>query len=416
MQRLTDGSYELNDFVINTDVINRLVVDQKVTYTFALYPKERVYDRFFNLVMYFKDGWQSEIIEIYPSPEIMQAIKMGNYEVIEASVKVLYRSMPGTGCYTIFITIVNCIGCTGECDLCSICTNSYSVRICGNGNSAQLLESQPYAFSAPPTNHGGGGGASSGNPPTPTPNPPDEDEDQDPIYIEPHLDGSQVEKPCEQLKELSDPSTYNVTPQVNWCRNHVNGINKTEIGVRLDCDVQYDGTVYPATQFPEGGDEEVSIPLDEAGNTYGTIHTHPKNGHPMFSMSDIVNLKACFDGARPSLQPKVVNLLVCKSGDQTLTYAIKINDITKLSAQINIMMNNPLYSNWLEKAKLKKENSRLAQLYDDSGGNFEFAFLSKFKNYGISLFKATTEDLRSWEELVLDNNSAPSYVISKPCN
>ena len=67
--RNADGSYDLSDFNIDTNFIKRLVVNQKITYTFRIEPLVRTNESLFNLTMFYKNGWQSLILELKPTQE-----------------------------------------------------------------------------------------------------------------------------------------------------------------------------------------------------------------------------------------------------------------------------------------------------------------------------------------------------------
>jgi hypothetical protein len=49
-----------------------------------------------------------------------------------------------------------------------------------------------------------------------------------------------------------------------------------------------------------------------------------------------------------------------------------------------------------------------------SDQDLERAFLKRFGNYGISLYKANAS-LTNWSKLTLDNSANPS-IIATPCN
>lgn len=69
------------------------------------------------------------------------------------------------------------------------------------------------------------------------------------------------------------------------------------------------------------------------------------------------------------------------------------------------------YSN--ETQKIKAINENLGKYYNQNSNNLEKAFLEKFGNLGISLYKTEDVNLNNWAKLELDSNLA---VIQIPCN
>lgn len=163
LARNADGSYELSDFVIHTDVIKKVVVDQKTTYTFQIQSSTDEFDgSFFNLIMYYENGWQSLITELKPTADNLAALKEGTTDKFHGSMKLLFKGdLPSNqiqSCMTVFITNIHCTGCQGECDWCSLCVSTESYTLCGS-NPAQA---EPYHISYVGPVPGGGGGGNSG--------------------------------------------------------------------------------------------------------------------------------------------------------------------------------------------------------------------------------------------------------------
>ena len=164
--RNPDGSYELSDFILSTDLIKRVVVDERTTYTFQVHPVEESYtDRFFNLTMFYKEGWQSLLIELKPTDENLAQLRDGLTENFEGTMTRLYQSdlpLIGTqGCSTVFITYWHCTGtgqCAGgTCDQCELCVSSDSYTMCGS----DPVSGNPVLYiSAGPGSGGGPGGSS----------------------------------------------------------------------------------------------------------------------------------------------------------------------------------------------------------------------------------------------------------------
>ena len=155
--RLANGSYELSDFDISTDIIKKLESANITSYTFRIYPKEyREEDakKIFNLSLY-KIGniWETTIIQFTPTQINYERIKQGLTEQVEGKAKLLYKgdlttySTSGNACFEITIISSYCEGCTGgSCDANSadgcqagVCyVNTSSFIICyniGDGNN-----------------------------------------------------------------------------------------------------------------------------------------------------------------------------------------------------------------------------------------------------------------------------------------
>jgi hypothetical protein len=142
-QRNADGSYELSDFNIDTSIIKKIVFNEKITYTFQLIPIEEVNDRFFNITYFYKDGWQSQIVEIKPTEENLIQLKEGNTKTVDGTIARVYRSdltEDSQTCQIVIIWIENCQGCIGTCDGCAICLYHTSVEQCSPGPSPLYLD------------------------------------------------------------------------------------------------------------------------------------------------------------------------------------------------------------------------------------------------------------------------------------
>jgi hypothetical protein len=142
--KTSDGKYEPTDFDIYTDIIKRLELNSKVTYTFQVVPKDVPPGKsIYNLTLHQKDGvWHTSIIEFIPTEQNYQDLKNGITNEVKGTVKLLYEStletFGGTStCYEITITTYHCQGCTGECDLCNVCVEVQHFEFCvddENGN------------------------------------------------------------------------------------------------------------------------------------------------------------------------------------------------------------------------------------------------------------------------------------------
>ncbi|MDY0090819.1 MAG: hypothetical protein RBR78_10710 [Flavobacteriaceae bacterium] len=156
----------------------------------------------------------------------------------------------------------------------------------------------------------------------------------------------------------------------------------------------------------------------------GQIHTHPVGTYAMFSWLDLARLRDIYKDA-PNIytnttdnQSHVFIMIVCHNG---AVYSLKVDDYEKLNSKINndLARAKSTSLNQEEKTREKEDyiEEGLEKYYRKNKNNLEKSFLQKYGNYGISLYKATDENLTSWEKLELDNpNSDNPVVVPKPCN
>lgn len=124
--RNADGSYELSDFTIDTELIKRLVVEEKVTYTFRIIPKIITNENIYNLTIFKIDNvWKTSILELKPTEQNLIDLKNGTTTEFNGDVKQIYDdSQTATNAIGAKVIIVfHCHGCTGACDLCSACVH-----------------------------------------------------------------------------------------------------------------------------------------------------------------------------------------------------------------------------------------------------------------------------------------------------
>ncbi len=161
--RNADGSYDLSDFNIDTNFIKRLVVNQKITYTFRIEPLVRTNESLFNLTMFYKNGWQSLILELKPTQENLILLKGELTEKFEGTITNLYQSnrYSSSPCTTIFIYFSHCTGtgqcASGTCDQCNLCVSNDSYTLCGTIET----HPEPEHIDVGPSSGGGPGGDSS---------------------------------------------------------------------------------------------------------------------------------------------------------------------------------------------------------------------------------------------------------------
>jgi hypothetical protein len=144
-----NGSYELSDFDISTEIIKRLELNDKITYSFRIYPTVIVSPKsIYNLVLQNKDGqWFESVLEFKPTLENYEKVISGINDQIEGKVSLLYASnadeIISTGtCHKVEIVNIHCNGlgiCTKEsCDGCNGCVEKQYATFCLNNNSLSL--------------------------------------------------------------------------------------------------------------------------------------------------------------------------------------------------------------------------------------------------------------------------------------
>jgi len=167
-------------------------------------------------------------------------------------------------------------------------------------------------------------------------------------------------------------------------------------------------------------------------NVYGGIHLHVDNEHPnveghyepMFSHGDIKDLlefTESYDNPNnPPNSSLFVHMLVSYQG----TYAIKINDLTKLQ-QLNAIWDDKDQKDdfelYLDIAYRKKtDNFANPNGTDEDYQKIFLKYVNLKYDLGISLFKTkenTNGEPIGWEELTLiDGNTANSSIVKKPCD
>jgi hypothetical protein len=158
--RTADGRYELTDFEIDTNLINRMEYNQKTTYSFVASPKDTIAENYFNLIYYKKNNvWEMKIIELKPNPDNLIQLQNGLTPEFEGQMRIVYESVPfnvAQPCTYVTITVERCQGCIGTCDQCSICVSSTTYSFC---NSTILFVSAPPL---PPSGFSGGDGGGGG--------------------------------------------------------------------------------------------------------------------------------------------------------------------------------------------------------------------------------------------------------------
>jgi hypothetical protein len=112
----------------------------------------------------------------------------------------------------------------------------------------------------------------------------------------------------------------------------------------------------------------------------------------------------------------VTTILICTNPDDhnnPFIYALKIDDIAALKSSILDVWDDPDYDDLEDEEKTDRILKQESSYHDANKNNLERAFLRKFSNYGISLYKAN-DDLSNWNKLTMDIDG--TTVNSSACN
>ncbi|MCZ8228613.1 hypothetical protein [Flavobacterium sp.] len=170
LKKENTNKHVLNEFVIDTIVIKKLVRDKKTTYTFQVHPKNIKSNNIYNLTMFYKQGWQSILVELKPTKEYLLSLKQGVNSKFEGTISRLYQSnLSNSGktsrssqlnCTTIFVEFWHCTRtgdcASGTCDQCNLCVGYESYRLCGS----EPVGPDPVYIDAGGSVIGGGSGGS----------------------------------------------------------------------------------------------------------------------------------------------------------------------------------------------------------------------------------------------------------------
>ena len=251
---------------------------------------------------------------------------------------------------------------------------------------------------------------------------------------------------CEELSKLTQSYPGTTNPYINGDNKSIR-IALTNIDDYLD--PQYNSEhgygLYNLGEFPTYGPYAHYIPPQEnrkvrfPGKAYmfGTIHTHPsglsnldyERTIPMFSLEDVYTLLSVrnrYNSGPPYLTQNnpngddlFVSLLVVKQGGETITYAIKIENMNDLQGLNSVFNNKKRLKKWIKKLKKKYEED--ANNAEGTPNQYHKAFLEFANDYnlGVSLFEmgqdseGTPGVNENWTELNLNDQGE---VISTPCN
>lgn len=313
--RNADGSYELSDFIIDTEIIKRLDLNEKVTYTFRIFPVEVVSEKsIYNLTMH-KEGvnWETSIVEFIPTDTNYQMISNGLTDQIQGKMKMLYESsiintQNTFNCWTIEVVTYHCPypagSCTGpggSCDAleryCPHCATYQSLNFCntdefGNSNGGYDIGT-PISNPFGNTGHYPGGGSNG----TGTGISPNNPEDGDGHSFTPNLESPNVnyaDTPCVKIKSLTNKSGYktnlkNLNTEANYNLPYERGFVENTTGSGTATYTWLNASGNRALNFPPG--------------SKNFTHVHPKK---MKTFGDGTN----YDAAIKMLSPADVGALL----------------------------------------------------------------------------------------------------------
>ena len=309
-----------------------------------------------------------------------------------------------------------------------ICIPTYSG---GDGSSSNPID----------ITGGGGTGGTTGEVETP----PNDSGNNNPIVTAPVLELEEEEAPkktpCEELKKLTKNPNYNaVNPYMgsNDKRIRTAIINMpNEITPTSEAGYSFIGTTNNQSYGPYANflspDASNHVYFNLHYLMYGYIHTHPNDGKhiPMFSLDDIYTLLEIAEnfnangptGLNTSGNDLFTAIMVSKIGGVAYTYAIKIDDISKLQELKKLHpKGNGSFIKW------ERYGDRLNEKYkDDADGangtqaQYEKTLLEflKDEDLGVSLYQmeqvnfGTPNVYEIWKKVELNGDNPPKKT---PCN
>jgi hypothetical protein len=393
LQRNADGSYELSDFDIDTSIIKRIVVNQKITYTFKLTPKEEVNDKIFNIVYYFKEGWQYDIFEIKPKPENLIELKQGLTKKIDGTLTKVFQSsfsQTSNGCTIVTIWIENCAGCKGPtCDECSICLYHTTVISCVQTPLDLVIDPGPSI---------GGGGSGHGygdsNPPI---NPQSNDENAiatSPIINVPSLVAPQ-KTPCTDLNNKSANPDFK--HKMQELASDANGA--AEAGrVTYNNSPKFGNKTYGGLDSNGNSYCKLDWNNARASQTTGFIHCHLNSTNPalktltVFSLTDFVGYATLVENSAVD----VSELGIFVTTDRG-TFALKLTDKQAIIDLANYIVNNEEDALRTFESKVKYGQSKNKQIKG------LLNFFKEKTGTGIELYESDS-NFENWKKKSLDEN------------
>ncbi|MGB1307679.1 MAG: hypothetical protein ACPG6B_02130 [Oceanihabitans sp.] len=216
--------------------------------------------------------------------------------------------------------------------------------------------------------------------------------------------------PCQDLNRITN-SPY-TTSSFYTLKTTLDLNGETGFAILMDKDFPFIKT------FEIDSDESDEVPVPIHPLLYAFSHNHYIGKYEMFGPGDIhtlykISQRFDFDFANSFEDDGIVydnsNITVFMTV-QNFTYAIKIDDITKLEEIQNIYDNDEDKNDFidaLEKA-YADVNTDPELAHQNNLAKAFIKFTTEINDFGISLYKASNDDIQAnnsnWQKLVLDTN------------
>lgn len=430
--RLADGSYELADFNISTEIIKRLEYEDKTTYTFKIQPVVVTNTDIYNLIVSNKDGfWQTTIIALKPTDENFEMIQSGLTDKFEGSIKKLYQSGLITNdngfiCEPLIIIDLHCpqdgVVCHDNiCDGCRDCLTVQTYDFCagdedGNTGGGYVGPSDPGTT---------GGGPDGTTNPT---NPPSEEEEDDEIPIIPNLEGpnfdldpGEVSDPCLQLRTQTAKPAF--VSKMNVLKNNRTGQYEKGFNISTNPNNEF-SPIITGNGLGELDYGLFSMSDADAFTMYGSAHNHLNDKPDQVGVFGQVDLQDLF--VRSVLEMATQNPNNTATPEKSVVYlisnigffALKINDIAKFQAYC---------VKWMNFSDEQKKNFVDNVFSHPNGYNITHnsPYLQQVKGFlrylqdedmGVDLFEGETNTYGGWKKLSLNSDGNANFTInSVPC-
>lgn len=401
LERNSDGSYEVTDFIIDFDIIKRIEFNEKITYTLQIKPIEEVSDRFFNIIYYFKDGWQTNIVEIKPKQENLIQILNGTTEMIDGTLKTIFNSSTSSqDCISYVYWYETCpqeAPCTPSwCDGCITCVHRVTTIECYPDPTILFLDAGSSS----------GGNTSSGLGANPSSN--DNEIATTPVINSAFLDAPK--NPCSELMKLNTNNSIQQTLRIlkgesSGQNEHGNYISETTNSL---------GATYLSFPIiPQNPNKpyELDIPAGlSTGKVKGVMHCHTDPAStlmfPMFSAADFAILYNIAYSHIPS------NNATKDYSEYTVMLSVGSGHYALKFKNFNGDYNSNLNSNFNAfKTNLENDNMKIGHMANSNLLIQNFLNnLNKFFGNEVGLFKATESTdsnglalVTGWKELTLDS-------------
>jgi hypothetical protein len=158
------------------------------------------------------------------------------------------------------------------------------------------------------------------------------------------------------------------------------GLSASEYGFNIS----YNGTNFYLANIFSGGPNEIKVP--KGPFIVAFVHSHNRNGYPMFSVSDLINLNKVKNAATQVETPEVFTFILVTEDN---VFAYQIKNVDQYNAFCNTVNND-----------FKKFDRELEKLYNNTANtdvsstryiNNLITFLTKH-NAGISLYKLNNDN------------------------